>query len=122
MTSTFSPVTLRATRGPGQPEPPPALDELYRGFEQQLLVPLWTEIGDLMPGSPRSHTCGAGRTCCVSPNAPAGWSGLRTSEGTRTAPIDGDTAVEIDNPTSARCSPTPAGRSAPPPPTAYATH
>lgn len=27
---------------------------LYRGFEKELLVPLWTEIGDLMPPHPRS--------------------------------------------------------------------
>lgn len=32
----------------------PALKELYHGFEQELLVPLWTEIGDLMPVHPRS--------------------------------------------------------------------
>src|SRR5258708_39615861 len=31
-----------------------ALKELYSGFEQELLVPLWTEIGDLMPVHPRS--------------------------------------------------------------------
>ena len=30
------------------------LEELYRGFEKEQLVPLWTEIGDLMPVSPRS--------------------------------------------------------------------
>ena len=53
MTTTLSPVTLRAVEGPGQPERTPALDELYRGFEQELLVPLWTEIGDLMPTNPR---------------------------------------------------------------------
>jgi gentisate 1,2-dioxygenase len=35
------------------PVPPSAdLDDLYRGFERELLVPLWTEIGDLMPPSP----------------------------------------------------------------------
>ncbi len=33
----------------------PALRNLYRGFEQELLVPLWTEIGDLMPAHPRSR-------------------------------------------------------------------
>jgi gentisate 1,2-dioxygenase len=33
----------------------PALEELYRGFERELLVPLWTEIGDLMPARPRSR-------------------------------------------------------------------
>lgn len=32
----------------------PALDALYRGFEQERLVPLWTEIGELMPAEPRS--------------------------------------------------------------------
>ena len=32
----------------------PGLEELYRGFEQELLIPLWTEIGDLMPLHPRS--------------------------------------------------------------------
>ncbi|MET7991029.1 cupin domain-containing protein [Amycolatopsis sp. NPDC005232] len=48
-----SPVTLRATAGPGQPEPTPELHELYRGFEQELLIPLWAQIGDLMPASPR---------------------------------------------------------------------
>ena len=26
----------------------------YRGFEEELLVPLWTEIGDLMPLHPKS--------------------------------------------------------------------
>jgi gentisate 1,2-dioxygenase len=53
MTATFSPVTLHAGDGPGQPDPTPELHALYRGFEQELLVPLWTEIGDLMPSSPR---------------------------------------------------------------------
>lgn len=49
-----SPVQLHAVDGPGQPTPSPELDELYRGFEKELLVPLWTEIGDLMPAHPRS--------------------------------------------------------------------
>jgi len=49
-----SPVRLKAVAGPGQPEPSPALEQLYRGFESELLVPLWTEIGDLMPRHPRS--------------------------------------------------------------------
>ena len=49
-----SPVRLRAEPGEGRPDVTPALEELYRGFEQQLLVPLWTEIGDLMPLHPRS--------------------------------------------------------------------
>jgi gentisate 1,2-dioxygenase len=47
-------VRLSAVDAPGQPAVTPALEQLYRGFEEQLLVPLWTEIGDLMPHSPRS--------------------------------------------------------------------
>ncbi|MFB7574571.1 cupin domain-containing protein [Streptomyces sp. NPDC056165] len=53
--STGSPVRLQAVAAEGQPEVTPALEELYRGFEQELLVPLWTEIGDLMPAQPRSR-------------------------------------------------------------------
>ena len=49
-----SPVRLRAVTAADQPTVTPALEELYRGFEQELLVPLWTEIGDLMPVHPRS--------------------------------------------------------------------
>jgi gentisate 1,2-dioxygenase len=49
-----SPVRLRMMTAPDQPDVTPALEELYRGFEQELLVPLWTEIGDLMPAHPRS--------------------------------------------------------------------
>ncbi|WP_415838340.1 cupin domain-containing protein [Polaromonas hydrogenivorans] len=49
-----SPVRLKAVAGRGQPEPSPALEQLYRGFEEELLVPLWTEIGDLMPLHPKS--------------------------------------------------------------------
>ena len=51
---TPSPVRLRAVASAGQPEPSPELEQLYRGFERELLVPLWTEIGDLMPLHPRS--------------------------------------------------------------------
>lgn len=50
----LSPVRLAMKAAPGQPEPSPALEQLYRGFEAELLVPLWTEIGDLMPPHPRS--------------------------------------------------------------------
>jgi len=46
--NTPSPVRLKAVAAPGQPDPSPELEQLYRGFEQELLVPLWTEIGDLM--------------------------------------------------------------------------
>ncbi|MFJ3343863.1 MULTISPECIES: cupin domain-containing protein [Streptomyces] len=52
---TGSPVRLQAVSAEGQPEVTPALEELYRGFEQELLVPLWSEIGDLMPAHPRSR-------------------------------------------------------------------
>ena len=52
--TTISPVRLKAVAGPGQPEPSAELEQLYRGFERELLVPLWTEIGDLMPRSPKS--------------------------------------------------------------------
>ena len=37
-----------------QPKITPALEQLYHGFERELLVPLWTEIGDLMPAHPQS--------------------------------------------------------------------
>jgi gentisate 1,2-dioxygenase len=50
-----TPVRLQAVTAPGQPDVTPALEDLYRGFEQELLVPLWTEIGDLMPAHPRSR-------------------------------------------------------------------
>jgi gentisate 1,2-dioxygenase len=49
-----SPVRLQMQAGPGQPEPSPALEQLYRGFERELLVPLWTQIGDLMPLHPKT--------------------------------------------------------------------
>ena len=49
-----SPVQIVAEDAPYQPTPSPELDELYRGFEKELLVPLWTEIGDLMPLHPQS--------------------------------------------------------------------
>jgi gentisate 1,2-dioxygenase len=49
-----SPVRLRPAPAADQPDVTPAVEELYRGFEQELLVPLWTEIGDLMPDCPRS--------------------------------------------------------------------
>jgi gentisate 1,2-dioxygenase len=49
-----TPVRLQAVSAPDQPDVTPALEALYRGFEQELLVPLWTAIGDLMPAHPRS--------------------------------------------------------------------
>lgn len=36
-----------------QPEDTPALRELYRGFDEQNLLPLWTQLGDLMPMHPK---------------------------------------------------------------------
>ena len=47
-----SPVRLKAVDSPTQPPATADLEQLYRGFEQELLVPLWTEIGDLMPTAP----------------------------------------------------------------------
>ncbi|WP_020106627.1 cupin domain-containing protein [Nocardia sp. 348MFTsu5.1] len=55
MTSTDNPVRLHPAVAPNQPDVTPALEALYRGFESELLVPLWTEIGDLMPAHPRSR-------------------------------------------------------------------
>lgn len=55
MTATESPVRLDAVDAPGQPAVTAELRELYRGFERELLVPLWTEIGDLMPLHPQSR-------------------------------------------------------------------
>ncbi|MEV0826246.1 cupin domain-containing protein [Nonomuraea rubra] len=52
--TTNQPVRLAVVDAPDQPPPSPALEELYRGFEQELLIPLWTEIGDLMPPHPRA--------------------------------------------------------------------
>jgi gentisate 1,2-dioxygenase len=50
-----SPVSLRPVDSEDQPTVTPELVELYRGFEKALLVPLWTEIGDLMPERPRTR-------------------------------------------------------------------
>jgi gentisate 1,2-dioxygenase len=47
-----SPVRLAAVDATDQPTVTPELRELYRAFESELLVPLWTEIGDLMPLHP----------------------------------------------------------------------
>ncbi|MFB7629467.1 cupin domain-containing protein [Streptomyces sp. NPDC056149] len=55
MTATNSPVCVQATDAADQPERTPQLEALYRDFERQLLVPLWTEIGELMPTHPLSQ-------------------------------------------------------------------
>lgn len=49
-----STVQIVAEDTPDQPTPTAELLALYRGFEKELLVPLWTEIGDLMPPHPQS--------------------------------------------------------------------
>lgn len=49
-----SPVKLPPIEGPNQPPVTDELSELYKGFEQELIVPLWYEIGDLMPFHPMS--------------------------------------------------------------------
>jgi gentisate 1,2-dioxygenase len=36
-----------------QPEDTPELRELYRGFEEEHLIPLWTQLDDLMPMTPQ---------------------------------------------------------------------
>ncbi len=50
----LSSLHLPVAATPDQPAPGPALERLYLGFEQELLVPLWTQIGDLMPIAPQS--------------------------------------------------------------------
>lgn len=52
-----SPLHSKTEGGLGQPEPSADLDRLYRGFESELLVPLWTQIGDLMPLHPQTKSC-----------------------------------------------------------------
>ncbi|WP_216718587.1 cupin domain-containing protein [Streptomyces mayonensis] len=49
-----SPVHIQAMDSADQPKRTPQLERLYRDFERQLLVPLWTEIGGLMPPQPMS--------------------------------------------------------------------
>lgn len=52
--SSTKPVHLVRGDAPDQPQLTPELDRLYDGLEDELLVPLWTEIGELMPEQPRS--------------------------------------------------------------------
>lgn len=42
-----------AVKNTMQPEDTPELRELYAGFEREHLIPLWTQLGDLMPIHPR---------------------------------------------------------------------
>lgn len=71
--STLSPVRLSVQGGQNQPEPTPALEALYRGFERELMVLLGTEIGDLCRYT-RSRRLrrmsGAGSGCWSSPTKP----------------------------------------------------
>jgi gentisate 1,2-dioxygenase len=48
------PFRVIATDAPGQPPRTSELEQLYRDFEAELLIPLWTEISNLMPSSPSS--------------------------------------------------------------------
>ena len=48
-------VRLEAVESADQPTVTPELKQLYQGFEKELLIPLWTKIGDLMPAEPRSR-------------------------------------------------------------------
>ncbi|WUH98380.1 cupin domain-containing protein [Spirillospora sp. NBC_00431] len=50
-----SPVSISTEDRPDLPPVTSDLEDLYRGFERELLVPLWTEIGDLMPRHPHSR-------------------------------------------------------------------
>jgi gentisate 1,2-dioxygenase len=54
MTATSGPIIITASDAPDQPQRTPELEALYSCFESELVVPLWTEIGDLMPAHPRS--------------------------------------------------------------------
>ncbi len=72
-----SPIRLRLAQAADQPDVNLALEELYRGFERALLVPLWTEIGDLMPATRSrllSRIYGGGSSCGRWRHRPASWS------------------------------------------------
>ena len=45
---------IRMVESPEQPTPSDDLAALYRGFEDEYLIPLWTEIGGLMPAHPQT--------------------------------------------------------------------
>jgi gentisate 1,2-dioxygenase len=55
MTTTPQPFAITAPDPSHQPSPTPELDALYSGFQSEHLVPLWTEIGELMPAHPQSR-------------------------------------------------------------------
>jgi len=47
------PATHETVEHAMQPDDTPELRALYRGFEENHLIPLWTQIGDLMPIHPK---------------------------------------------------------------------
>lgn len=49
-----SPVIFDPCGGPGRPEYSPELADLHRDLEKERLVPLWAEIGGLVPLHPQS--------------------------------------------------------------------
>ena len=49
----MSTITSETAAHAMQPEDSPALRALYQGFEEEHLMPLWTQIDDLMPVHPR---------------------------------------------------------------------
>nr|WP_258880223.1 cupin [Nocardia farcinica] len=49
------PVRLQAVAAPDQPDVTPELEQLYRGFEKQRLVPLWTEMSGAAANGARSR-------------------------------------------------------------------
>ncbi|HZK06414.1 MAG TPA: cupin domain-containing protein [Actinomycetaceae bacterium] len=49
-----TPVKLEALDRPNQPPVTPELIDLYKGFEEEMMVPLWYDIGNLMPFHPET--------------------------------------------------------------------
>jgi gentisate 1,2-dioxygenase len=54
MSAASTPVTIPVLEASDQPERTPELESLYRELAADLLVPLWTEVDDLMPAHPRA--------------------------------------------------------------------
>src|SRR5260370_14782698 len=97
-----SPIRLRLAQAADQPDVNLALEELYRGFERALLVPLWTEIGDLMPATRSrllSRIYGGGSNCGRWRDRPASWAPPAAA---RDAP---PARPPTPRPARARCSP-----------------
>lgn len=47
--------TIKNDSHGGQPELTPELRALYSGFEKEHLMPLWTQLGNIMPMHPKPH-------------------------------------------------------------------